>query len=191
MSTSKTISLLRKVIQDPNCNRMNMSTIKGYLGELIVKKRLEDAGFEVEHQGNQSRHDLSFWVGDYEYKIDVKTSTIKDELSCGHLHWGWALKHSNKKNKITANHFICVGLDRNYKAQRFLVIPADYVAKFPHGIGQFNKVDHALCDFPKTFDLEKSDISKEKRDYIQKCQKWLRHKRIIRVTEGQSFKDIF
>lgn len=64
MSITNTISLLRKIIFDTNCDRMNKSTIKGFLGELIVKERLEEVGFEVKHQGNQSGYDLSFWMDD-------------------------------------------------------------------------------------------------------------------------------
>lgn len=191
MKTANTISLLRKVIKDPNCGRMNMSNIKGFLGELIVKERLENAGYEVYHQGNQSGYDLSFWIedGDKEIKIDVKTSTLKDGFSCGRKHWGWALKHSNKKNPLSATHFVCVGLDDELQARRFIIIPAGWVGKFPKGIGQFKKVDHALCDFQKPFDPE--TLPTEKRNYIKKCQTWLKHKPIIRLSKGQSFNDVF
>ena len=189
MSTANTISLLRKVIKDPNCERMNMSTIKGFLGELIVKERLEDAGFEVYHRGNQSGYDLSFWVDDQEFKIDVKTSTLKDELSCDRLHWGWALVHSNKKNAVSATHFICVGLDENFEARRFIIIPSEWAAKFPEGIGQFNKVKHALCVFQRAYTPE--NLTSQKMAYIDKCQKWLKHKPIRQLRKGQSFRNIF
>lgn len=189
MSTATTILRLRKVIKDPNCKRMNMATIKGFLGELIVKERLEDAGFEVYHQGNQSGYDLYFSEQDQEFKIDVKTSTLKNELSCSRDHWGWALIHSNKQNLISATHFICVGLDQSLVARQFIIIPARLVKKFPKGIGQFNKVEHALCAFQKSFTPK--NLSSEKSNYIKKCQGWLRHKAIKRLSKGQSFRDVF
>ena len=189
MSIANTISLLRRVIGDPNCERMNMSTIKGFLGELIVRERLEDAGFEVDHRGNQSGYDLSFWVDDQEFRIDVKTSTLKDELSCDRLHWGWALVHSNKQKAVSATHFICVGLDESLEAQRFIIIPAEWAAKFPEGIGQFSKVKHALCAFRRAY--APNDLTPQKTAYIDKCQKWLKHKRIRQLRKGQSFRNVF
>ena len=189
MSTADTISLLGKIIKDPNCRRMNMSTIKGFLGELIVKECLEEVNFEVEHQGNQSGYDLSFWAQDKEFKIDVKTSTLKDELSCGRPHWGWALIHSNKRRSVSATHFVCVGLDANLVARQFIIIPARLAVKFPKGIGQFNRVDHALCAFQRSFTGK--ELPSEKIRYIEKCQRWLRHKPIKRLSKGQSFRDVF
>ena len=189
MSTANTISLLRRVIRDPNCERMNMSTIKGFVGELIVRERLEDAGFEVDHRGNQSGYDLSFWVDDQEFRIDVKTSTLKDELSCGRPHWGWALVHSNKKKAVSATHFICVGLDEDFEAQRFIIIPAEWAAKFPEGIGQLSKVKHGLCAFRRAYTPE--GLTSQKKAYIEKCQKWLKHQRIKQLRKGQSFRNVF
>jgi UDP-N-acetylglucosamine transferase subunit ALG13 len=87
MTITKTIDLLRKVILDGNCERMNKSTVIGFLGELIVKEQLEKAGIIVEHCGNQTGYDLSIGEGNG-IKIDVKTSRLKDEFSCGCKHWG-------------------------------------------------------------------------------------------------------
>src|SRR3990172_5207946 len=162
MSITNTIHLLQQVILDENCGRMNKSTVKGFLGELIVKEKLEEAGFEVEHQGNQSGYDLLVWFQDKEIKGDVKTSTLKDDLYCGRNHWGWALKHSNKKKPISATHYICIGLDDDLEAKRFFIIPASLVSKFPKGIGQFSKVEHALCAFQKQFTPENPYSKKSK-----------------------------
>jgi hypothetical protein len=40
MSTAASIELLRQVVRLPACQKMNLSTVKGYLGELIVKQAL-------------------------------------------------------------------------------------------------------------------------------------------------------
>ena len=69
---SKSIKLLQRVIRDSNCGRMNLSTVKGYLGELLVKNKLEQEGFKVDHAGNQSGYDLRIGGA----KIDVKFSTL-------------------------------------------------------------------------------------------------------------------
>src|SRR5438067_1175751 len=49
-----TVNLLKRIILDPNCTKMNLSTVKGYLGELLVKAKLEREGMTVEQHGNQS-----------------------------------------------------------------------------------------------------------------------------------------
>jgi len=46
-----TIELLKEVICDEHCERMNKSGVKGYLGELIVFQKLQNEGFEPEHLG--------------------------------------------------------------------------------------------------------------------------------------------
>jgi hypothetical protein len=40
----KTIPCLKDLINDPNCRYMNLSNVKGYLGELLVLSRLEGEG---------------------------------------------------------------------------------------------------------------------------------------------------
>jgi hypothetical protein len=40
----KTIRCLKDVINDPNCRYMNLSNVKGYLGELLVLSKLEGEG---------------------------------------------------------------------------------------------------------------------------------------------------
>lgn len=70
-----TIELLKEVIRDENCSRMNKSGVKGYLGELIVLQKLQYEGLKPEHFGNQSGIDIIV----NNVKIDVKTSTLKDD----------------------------------------------------------------------------------------------------------------
>jgi hypothetical protein len=78
MAITRTIKLLRKIILDKNCERMNKSTVVGFLGELIVREELERANIKVEHCGNQTGYDLVIGQ-DKGIKIDVKTSRLKDE----------------------------------------------------------------------------------------------------------------
>jgi hypothetical protein len=141
MKNCDTIELLKNVIQDDNCKRMNLSTIKGFYGELLVKKKLTLEGQEVEHLGNQSGYDLK--VGDY--KIDVKTSTLKNELGkYDILYWGWALMHENKNKPIACTHFVCVAVDSELIVSGYYIIPAINLQLFPKGTGQFARVKHGF-----------------------------------------------
>lgn len=189
MTLNKTIGLLRKIIADENCKRMNLSTVKGYLGELLVWQQLTNSGFEtVEHQGNQTGYDLSMGK-DKKFKIDVKTSALKFELSRECKNWGWALQHENKNKPISATHFVCIGLDDNLEASQFIVIPAGLAQTFPKSIGRFKKVSHALFVFPPSSKPKK--LPDESKRLIQECERILRDKSIKIVYRGQSFHKVF
>ena len=162
---STTITRLTDIITDPNCTRMNLSTVKGYLGELLIKKKLEDEGLEVVHHGNQSGYDLS--IVNTDIKIDVKTSLPKDEFKWHKDYWGWALLHENKKKDIKASHIVCLGLKKNYSPYFFIVIPIERVGIFPRGIKQFSKVKHSLVVTPDTTSDSEED------DFVKQCKSHL------------------
>lgn len=187
-TVSDTVLRLQGIISDENCRRMNMSTVKGFLGELIVREQLERANFNVEHHGNQTGYDLS--VGpDAKFKIDVKTSTLKNELSDERSNWGWALVHSNKKKPISATHFVCVGLDNNFNASLYIIIPSFLATRFPQGLGQFPGVKHAFYFFPEG--RHPSDLSQKQANCIRVCEKLLQDKSIKVLHRGQSFRNLF
>ncbi|MBM4295324.1 MAG: hypothetical protein FJ126_10555 [Deltaproteobacteria bacterium] len=117
-----------------------MSTIKGYLGELIVKPKLLEEGLTTISLGNQSGYDLEY----NDIKIDVKLSCLKNEFKLDNNYWGWALKHQNKKKDIKATHLICVALTETYDVNAFYVISANNINGFPQGIKQFSKVEHGF-----------------------------------------------
>ncbi|UMR32902.1 hypothetical protein MJ904_12480 [Massilia sp. MB5] len=144
MTTAIAIDLLTQIIQLPACRKMNLSNVKGYLGELFVKERLESEGQIVEHVGNQSGFDLRFAHGKCDIRIDVKMSLLKDEFSWDFKYWGWALKQESKKKPITATHFVCVGCDENLAPKALFVVRAADVTQFPRGEKQFSKVQHGL-----------------------------------------------
>jgi hypothetical protein len=97
---NNTIELIKKLILDLNCSRMNLSNVKGFLGELLVKKKLESEGVPVTHRGNQSGHDLEVVYEGEVFKIDVKYSNLKSEYHRNCYNWGWALVHQNKKRPV-------------------------------------------------------------------------------------------
>jgi len=134
------ITLLREVAVRPEFQQMNRSTVKGYLGELLLKKHLEDQGMHVRHLGNQSGYDLLATFGTEQFRIDVKMSLPKDEFRWGSEYWGWALRHESKKRKVSASHLVCIGCTTHLELASIFVIAADDVEKFPPGEGQFAKV---------------------------------------------------
>jgi hypothetical protein len=144
MPAHDAIALLRQVINSPDCEKMNRSTVKGFLGELLVKERFEREGAIVTHKGNQSGFDLVVRCSAAILRIDVKMSLPKEEYGWGFPCWGWALQHERKQKPITATHFVCVGCSKALDIQRLFVVSAVHVDKFPQGIRQFSKVTNAL-----------------------------------------------
>ena len=108
VSIIETIQRLKLVIKDENCARMNHSTVKGFLGELLVKAKLESEGLEIIHRGNQSGFDLEYAKEHSHFKIDVKYSEPKNDFEKAVTNWGWALQHENKKKPITCTNGHCL-----------------------------------------------------------------------------------
>lgn len=146
-NVNHTIELIKQLIFDPNCARMNLSNVKGYLGELLVKAKLESEGVQVVHLGNQSGHDLELTYKGKPYKIDVKFSTLKSEYHRGEGNWGWALIHQNKKREVTCTHYVCVAVDLKLEAVGYYVIRQENAELFFSGVGQFKGVKHSLVLF--------------------------------------------
>lgn len=181
MTIDNTINRLKQIITDKNCERMNKSTLKGFWGELIVRRQLESEGFVVEHYGNQAGYDL--FIKDQNLKIDVKTSVLKDEFKWGIEYWGWALVHESKQKEITATHFVCLGCDRELNAKIFVVIPTEITRKFPKGIRQFSKVKHGLIVFP---DKQKPNPTcSEEARFLKSCDKLQKTKQIKVISNGK------
>lgn len=179
----KTIGLLKKIIRDGNCKHMNLSTIKGYLGELVVKSKLEKEGCNVFQRGNQSGYDLEF----ENIKIDVKTSFLKEETPGFPSYWGWALKHVSKKRKISCTHFVCVALDQNYKENAFYIIKKNDINYFPAGSKRFKGVQKRFGVFPGRFP---HDSSKELTIFFEKCRKLERKGKVIKVKPSYNLRKI-
>jgi hypothetical protein len=124
---------------------MNKSAVVGFLGEVLVKNRLESEGVgHVKHKGNQHGIDLQFDLGGRHVGIDVKTSLQKDERKWGFKCWGWALHNESKRRPITATHFVCVGLSELLEVQSLYVIKAADVSLFPPASRRFKNVTNAL-----------------------------------------------
>ncbi len=137
------IKRLKGVINDPFCKNMNLSNVKGYLGELIVYKKLISEGFQVIQKGNQSAYDIE--IPSKRIKIDVKLSTIKSEVKNCPNYWGWALKFERRKKPVNCTHFICVSLDEELNPLNYYVIRNEHLLLFPKSaIPQFKNVAHGF-----------------------------------------------
>jgi len=163
---NRTINLLKEIIKDENCRHMNLSTIKGYLGELIVKAKLESEGCMVKQKGNQCGYDLDF----ENIKIDVKTSSLKEETP-GKLGWGWALKQKSKKRRLSCTHFVCLALDKNYNEKSFYIIKKEDIRKFPSNSKRFKNVEYRfdvyLNENINDKKVLKVDIKEKLRKYLK------------------------
>lgn len=143
MAALTAIELLQQVAVHPDCDKMNRSTVKGFLGELLVKLRLEQEGMTVTHLGNQKGYDLQFVNGESSICVDVKMSLPKDEFRWGFEYWGWALQPVSKK-VISATHFVCVGCTADLEVDTLFVVRKEDVGQFPAGERQFKGVLHGL-----------------------------------------------
>ena len=144
----ETINRLKSVITDSNCSNMNKSTVKGYLGELLVKAKLEKEGLEVTHRGNQSGIDLEYNRLNRSFKIDVKYSEPKHDFEKNVTNWGWALQHENKKKPISCTHFVCLAVDQKLECLAYYIVNRQCLEHFGRPFsGRFKKVNHGLATF--------------------------------------------
>jgi hypothetical protein len=138
--TVDNINLLKSIICSKDFIRMNQSVTVGFLGELLVKKKLEEDGWsDLFHHGKQKGYDLMF----ENYKIDVKCSTLKKEVNRDYPNWGWALSF---KDETKASHYVCVALS-NYEPSAYYIINSLNLNQFEAASGQYNKVKHRYLAF--------------------------------------------
>jgi hypothetical protein len=184
-----TIRNLKKIIKDPNCKHMNLSIVKGYLGELFVRKKLEQEGYEVRQKGNQAGYDLE--VNEKNITIDVKFSTYKREEEVRvrgfPRFWHWCLKHQNKKRPVSCSHIICVAADDNLDPKVYYIIESNHLDRFPKsGISQFKGVLNGFLILPDRVVVPNSTPRKLK-DYISECKKLVNSGIAIKVSPNESF----
>lgn len=95
------ISQNLRLLANRYCVKMNRSTIKWYIGELLVKQKLENERIGVtEHYGNQSGYDME--IPGMNVKVDVKLSLYKSEIKNHEdfKSWGWALKFERTSGEL-------------------------------------------------------------------------------------------
>lgn len=186
MTTPTAISLLRQIVLSTDCAKMNRSTVKGFLGELLVKERLEREGISVEHLGNQNGFDLRFFVNGRTICADVKMSMPKDEFKWGFEYWGWALLHENKKKEVSATHFICVGCSESLEVESLYVAPSLRLSEFPKGIRQFSKVKHGLI---LQRDALPAGVAQPEAELYSRSRQLLNDGTVINVAAAQRLSD--
>ena len=181
---SESLNQLKKVLIDPYCSKhMNCSTIKGFYGELLLAEKLEQEGLSVTHKGNQCGYDLEYRNGNKTIKIDVKSSTLKNEIKKNKdfFSWGWALKHTNKTRPVSCTHFACIALDENYNVCKYLIINAKDLDKFPrYENTQFKNVERGLVLMQDTKNYP-SDMNQALKEYFKTCKKIITNKKLVIV----------
>jgi hypothetical protein len=187
MNIETSIQRLKKVITDKNCKQMNLSNVKGYLGELLVFDKLKKEKLHVVQKGNQSGYDIEMLNSNI--KIDVKLSTIKMEINGCPPYWGWALKHENKKRAVTASHFICVALQDDFSVKDYYIIQAKDLKMFPSSaIRQFGKVENGFTIL-KTMASIKGIENKELKKYFATCTNLVNEGVAIRLNSKERLSD--
>jgi hypothetical protein len=174
------VDKLKDIINDPNFSRMNMSNVKGYLGELIIKYRLEKEGCTVIHKGNQSNYDLEV-THPVVARIDVKFSSVKGTKK--YPDYGWALKFKNKKD-LKSTHFVCIGLSSDLGEETVCIIKADDIDSFSANDGRFKTVTNAFS-IPST----KNSDDFRNTEYHQKCKKLLKEGKAKIVKDDHKLLD--
>lgn len=173
-----TIALLRQIIQDPFCMRMNLSNVKGYLGELLVKAMLEDEGCVVTQKGNQCGYDLEYLVHGDAIKIDVKFSN-------GITNWGWSVVPGSKKKPISCTHFVCVAVGNDFLVRKYYVISKTNHTLLPAATGRFNAT-HGFIVFPDEY-LPQSATPRY--ELFSRCNDLLSDGKIVAVNPRQSISE--
>jgi hypothetical protein len=175
-----TIQLLKDVILDENCIRMNKSVVKGYLGELIVLKKLQSDGYKPEHFGNQSGFDIHL----DDVKIDVKTSELKKDGSDDEI-WGWALRRKDKPIKYDAA--VCVALNKKLDVDAYYCIFRQNVEKFE---SQHERFNHVLNRFHKFRIPPDAKSSKKLIEAYEQSEQFLKYGKVIAITPDANLGEI-
>jgi hypothetical protein len=170
------IRLLKQIANNPACQRMSRSTVIGYLGELWILYLLTLAQKEPKHHGKQSGFDIKA-LG---HKIDVKTSTLKQENESTPLHWGWALDHENKKREPSCTKYLCVALDKDLEPSALYLIDKNNLKQFPKSpFGQFGGVKHSFS-VPENAKSLKGSL-RQYLEYSEKCKKCIGNGLVVKM----------
>jgi len=131
----------------------------GLLGELVAAEAFLSAGYKVDMTGGQAQSDFVVEKDGRRYAIDVKTSSIKQELGKkSPSNWGWGLLSITQKNKLGERHqgskgekepekyLMCLGMGDTYSVEYcivFTINEAEQLDKSP--LSMFKKTNaHAL-----------------------------------------------
>lgn len=182
---AKTIKQLKELILDSNCRCMNLSNVKGYLGELLVFEKLTKEGLNISQKGNQAGHDLEI----NDIKIDVKFSTLKNEIKKFPKYWGWALKSKRKKRGVSCSHFVCISVDDNLNVKNYYAIKSKDLYRFDKYIKQFGNVENGFLLLPENCKIPK-DSNKELKTYFNKCHKLVKQGIAKKVTPNNSLSKV-
>jgi len=126
------------------------------LGEFYVLKELCYRFKEVHPKGGQGGYDIS--VGEYKTRIEVKTSTLKnDGLYDKQMKlWGWTVSRINQKKEYKFDILIGVALDDTWKNPKYYVFTYDeaYVKNTNIELKRFKNIQKKIHIFQNEKDLK-------------------------------------
>jgi len=178
-TVNDTIQSLKDVIFDKNCERMNKSCVKGFLGELIVLQKLKSEGLDPIHLGKQSGVDINVKG----LKIDVKTSELKDD-GFETKNWGWALKRKGKEIKYDVA--LCVALDEELNTAGFYCIYQENVLSFESQSPQFPTVLNRFQKFPQPPTV---NSSKKFIEGYERSERFIRDGKVLFISPIESLRE--
>jgi len=169
----------------------------GPIGELYVlsklKEEIPDIKDSIIYKGGSSSYDIIIKTKKREFKIEVKTSALKNAKDDGigiddktHYYWGWPLqkitktvKKRGKKKKY--DFIICVGVNENYSNPVFYIFNYDCANGFkPVKMSRYGKVKKLMIfknleslntaknwkdNGEKLMTLRENEINKNKKKY--------------------------
>ena len=175
-----TIQLLKNVLSDKNCDRMNKSVVTGYLGELLVYQKLQKEELKPEQLGKQSGYDIHV----KNVKIEVKTSSLKDD-GFGITNWGWTLLRKNQEIKYDL--VICVALDDNLNVEGYYCISKKNLTSFLSPHGRFTSIMNRFQKFPQAPD---ESSSKKFQDTYLRTQQLFDEGKALKIHPNESLGEI-
>jgi len=132
-------------------NLLNLSSVKGFIGELYVflqlKREVQTDESAISMFGNQTGWDVQIDTSTSTIKIDVKTSYRKIEFFNDNHNHGWALswyKKDETEKGVSCDVFVCVQLDDLLEPEYYFVFNKSLLDQFPTGMGRFGRVARAF-----------------------------------------------
>lgn len=161
---------------------MNLGSVKGFLGELVVMEMLEKENIKFTPKGNQSGIDIELENG---VKIDVKLSLLKHELKKLPKNYGWAL--TKNIDKIACTHYVCVALNEDLSIKNFYIFKSADIKKFKKSpLSQFKNVINAfmILEDPKSLDSLKV-IKPDMYEFYKQCYSLIDTGIVTKLDAGQ------
>jgi len=127
-------------------------------GELLVKSKLNELGIRFVPQGPQARCDILLLGRNTNNRIEVRTSTLKNEglYPKQIMFHGWRIQ-DQKEDDVSYDFLVCVALDENLENPEFYLFTREEVRKAGNvEIQRFANVKKKLHLFRTVHELQEA-----------------------------------